>query len=326
MKTPVLIIVYTRPETTIHVVNALRQIKAESIYIYQGIPNTKKKSQDFQNYIKVSKIIQNINWKCRVKLKKQKGVDSYHAWKLAVKWFFKNEKEGIILEDDIVPNNSFFIFCSKLLKKYRHDRRIAQICGTSFLNQKKISNESYIFSNYSLGWGWATWRRSIIDFDEKMKDWPKMKKNKTLLKIINDKKFMYYWSKVFDNQYKNISKAWDERWLYSNWKNNKLSIIPKKHLVKNIGFGENATHTKIKHWYSNLETNEIKYINKHPKKIIANKEYDCWLNTNVYGIKFHYIKQKILNNKVLNIKIIFKIIRVIYKLIKPLYRIKKPMY
>ena len=153
-----------------------------------------------------------------------------------------------------------------------------------------------------------------------------MKKNKTLLKIINDKKFMYYWSKVFDNQYKNISKAWDERWLYSNWKNNKLSIIPKKHLVKNIGFGENATHTKIKHWYSNLETNEIKYINKHPKKIIANKEYDCWLNTNVYGIKFHYIKQKILNNKVLNIKIIFKIIRVIYKLIKPLYRIKKPMY
>jgi hypothetical protein len=324
MRTPILVIAYARPETTIHVIDALRKIKAQSIYIFQGIPDAKKSSKDFKNYLRVTKLIKNINWNSKVKIKKQKKIDSYSAWKLAVRWFFRNEKEGIILEDDTVPNKSFFFFCSKLLKKYRNNKKIAQICGTSFLNQKNSTNESYILSNYSLGWGWATWRRSIKDFDEKMEDWPKMKKNNSLLKIINDRKFLYYWTKIFDNEYKNLSKAWDQRWLYSNWKNKKLSIIPKKHLVQNIGFGENATHTKFKHWYSDLETNELKYVDKHPRKIIANLEYDYWINTNVFGIDFHYAKQKILQNKILKSKLIFFFIRILFiRIIKPIFRIMK---
>ena len=97
------------------------------------------------------------------------------------------------------------------------------------------------------------------DFDEKMKNWQKIRKKRSLLKIINNKEFLYYWTWKFDSQYKNKSKHWDERWLYSNWKNSKLSIIPKKNLVKNIGFGATATHTKTEQWYSNLETQEIEY-------------------------------------------------------------------
>jgi len=325
MKIPILIIVYTRPETTIQVFNSLKKVKAETIYVYQGIPNAKKNTEDYKNYLKVEKIIKDIDWDCKVKIKKKKGVSSYDAWKLAVNWFFKNEEEGIILEDDVVPNKSFFLFCSKLLKKYRNNKNIAQICGTSFVNQGNITNESYFFSNYSIGWGWATWRRSIIDFDEKMKDWPKLKKNKTFKNIINDEKFLYYWSKVFDKQYKNISKAWDERWLYSNWKNNKLSIIPKKHLVKNIGFGKKALHTKNKQWYSDLETQEINFINKHPKKILVNRKYDNWLNNHVYGVKFHYLKEKFLKNKILKSKPVYSLIRIVFiRIIKPIFRVLKP--
>jgi hypothetical protein len=324
MNTPILLIVYIRPETTIHVINALRKIKAQSVYIYQGIPKEKKSSQDFRNYKKVSNIIKNINWNCKLKLKNQKNVDSYTSWKLAIKWFFENEREGIILEDDIVPNKSFFIFCTKLLKKYRHNKKIAQICGSSFINQTNTSNESYFFSNYSLGWGWATWRRSIIDFDEKLKGWPEIKKNKTFLRIINDEIFLKYWTKIFDNQYKNKLKAWDQKWLYSNWKNKKLSIIPKKHLTKNIGFGKSATHTKIKQWYSDLETHELKYNNKHPKIITPNLDYDKWLNANVFNINSHFIKKRIIKNSFLKIKAIYALIKLVYKIIKPIYRIKKP--
>jgi hypothetical protein len=81
MNTPILLIVYIRPETTIHVINALRKIKAQSVYIYQSIPKEKKSSQDFRNYKKVSNIIKNINWNCKLKLKNQKNVDSYTSWK-----------------------------------------------------------------------------------------------------------------------------------------------------------------------------------------------------------------------------------------------------
>jgi hypothetical protein len=326
VNTPILLMLYKRPETTIHVINALRKIKAKYLYISISIPKAKKNSQDFVKYKEVFKIIKSIDWNCKIKLRNKINIDPYTSWDLAIKWFFKNVKEGIILEDDVVPNKSFFIFCSKLLKKYRYNDKIAQICGTSFINQKNISNESYIFSNYSLGWGWATWRRSILDYDEKMKDWPQIKKKKKLLKICNDQFFLNYWTRIFDTQYKNKFKAWDERWLYSNWKKNKLSIIPKKHLVKNIGFGKSATHTKIKHWYANLETNELKYKNKHPKNIIANLGYDKWLNSNVFGIQFNDIKHKLIKHKILRSKVIYGIIKIIYKMIKPIYRIIKPIY
>ena len=66
------------------------------------------------------------------------------------------------------------------------------------------------------------------DYDEKMKDWPNLKKKKSLLEIINNKEFLFHWTWIFDLQYKNKARHWDERWLYSNWKNKKLSIIPKK--------------------------------------------------------------------------------------------------
>ena len=149
MNTPILLIVYIRPETTIHVINALRKIKAQSVYIYQSIPKSKN-CQDFENYNKVSNIIKNIDWNCKLKLKKQNNVDFNTSWKSAIKWFFENEREGIILEDDIVPNKSFFIFCTKLLRRYRHNKKIAQICGSSFINQTNISNENYFFSDLTL--------------------------------------------------------------------------------------------------------------------------------------------------------------------------------
>ena len=324
MNVPVLLILYKRPETTIHVINCLKKVKAKLIYIAINKPLNNKNSQDYYNYTKVLKLVSEIDWKCKLVIKKRKKyLSSYDSLKSSVEWFFKNEKEGIVLEDDTVPNKSFFIFCKKLLKKYRNNRQIAQICGTSFVNRKKIINHSYIFSRYSPTWGYATWRRSINDYDEKMKDWPKLRKKKSLLKIINDEGFLNYWSKIFDSQYKNKAKHWDERWLYSNWKNNKLSIIPKKHLVKNIGFGATATHTKTKQWYTNLETQEIKYKNKHPKKIFANLTYDKWLTINVFGVNFIYnFRQKFKKNKIIKNRLIFSMLKKVYRIIQPLFRLK----
>ena len=95
--------------------------------------------------------------------------------------FLKNEKEGIVLEDDTVPNNSFFLFCSAMLKKYRNNHKISQICGSSFKNQKFMNEPSYFFSNYNLCWGYATWRRSIKNYDEKMLKWPQLRKKKLFI-------------------------------------------------------------------------------------------------------------------------------------------------
>ena len=299
MNTPILLMVYIKPETTVKIIERLKIIKPTKIYISINTP-LKKNSKDIIKNKKVLDVLKLIKWECKIKYKKRKKyVDAYTSYRDAIKWFFKNEKEGIILEDDTLPNKSFFTYCTKMLKKYRYDKKISQICGSSFKNFRS-KDENYFFSNYNLCWGYATWRRSILDYDENMSGWKKLKNQNYLYKIINDKKFVSYWTNIFDEQFKKKFRAWDYIWLYSNWKKEKVSIIPKKHLVKNIGFVEDATHTKIKYkdWFNDLNTQEMKMNNLHPETNKPNIKYDLWLSNAVFKVNKVYLKKKISNKKI----------------------------
>ena len=83
-----------------------------------------------------------------------------------------------------------------MLKKYKNNNKISQISGTSFLNEKKYKY-NYRFSNYNFCWGYATWRRSFKDYDEKMTKWLSMKKKNSLKKLIDDDYFSNYWKYQF---------------------------------------------------------------------------------------------------------------------------------
>ena len=299
MNTPILLMVYIKPETTVKIIERLKIIKPKKLYISINTP-LKKKSKDIIKNKKVLDVLKLIKWECKIKYKKRKKyVNAYISYRDAIKWFFKNEKEGIILEDDTLPNKTFFTYCTKMLKKYRYNKEISQICGSSFKNFKS-NNENYFFSNYNLCWGYATWRRSILDYDENMSGWKKLKNQNFLYKIINDKKFVSYWTTIFDEQYKKKFRAWDYIWLYSNWKKKKVSIVPKKHLVKNIGFVEDATHTKIKYkdWFNDLNTQEMNMNNLDPETNKPNIKYDLWLSNAVFKVNKVYLKKQISNKKI----------------------------
>lgn len=322
MSAPVLILLYKKPKTTVQVINALKKVKPKLIYIAINIPPINKNKQDYIDYKKVLKLLDKIDWKCDLKIKKRKKhLSPYDSYKSAINWFFKNEKEGIILEDDTVPNKSFFTFCNQMLKKYRNNNRIALISGTSFYKKENLNKETYFFSNIPFMWGYATWKRTILGRDEKMKNWPKNKKD-VFNKITSDKFFIKYWSKMFNDLYNKKFIAYDFQMAYSNFKNKKLTIFPKKNLVKNIGFGNNATHTKSEEWYSNLETYELKNI-KHPKQISPDLSYDEWVNLNFFQIKHFYFIKRLKKYKIFKSKIILRISKNAYRLIKYIYRLKK---
>jgi hypothetical protein len=322
MNVPLLLLLYKRPNTTEQVINALKKVKPKKIYISINIPPLDKNNQDYNNYKKVLKLVDKINWKCDLNIKKRKKhLSAYNSVKNSVDWFFKNEKEGIVLEDDTVPNKSFFIFTSKLLKKYRNNKNIALICGASFYKKKKFENGSYIFSNMAHMWGYATWRRTILDHDDKMKDWPKIKKN-LFSNFTNDKSHIKYWTKIFSDAYNKKFLAYDYQMLYSNLKNKKLCIVPKINLVKNIGFNDGATHTLSKEWYSELENPCLINI-KHPKFTTPDLGYDNWVNNNVFNIRYKFLNKKIKNYKIFKYKLIFKTLKILYGIIRYIYRLGK---
>lgn len=121
-----------------------------------------------------------------------------------------------------------------------------------------------------------------------------IKKN-FLYNILKNKKFVDYWNDIFDIQYSKKFSAWDYKWLYLNWKKNKYSIIPHKHLIKNIGFVKEATHTKIKYkdWYNNLETREFDILNFKKQPLKLDLDYDLWLSKKIFKINIAYMRKKL---------------------------------
>lgn len=244
-KVPILLIAFNRPELVSKVIDSLRLIKPAKIYVACDGPNEKKLNKEKVRLTREI-IISNIDWETKLQKKfsnSNKGCK--YAVSSSIDWFFDNEEEGIILEDDCLPHNDFFYFCESLLNKYKYDERIWSITGSNFVG-KKIGDGSYFFSRYNHCWGWATWKRCWDKYDLEMKLWPKYLQSKLLKTNFPDKKEYIFWKQFFEKFYEGgRPNTWDYQWFFTSLINNGLTVTPNKNLIENIGFGPDATHTKV---------------------------------------------------------------------------------
>ncbi len=193
LTSPVLFLIFNRPETTEQVFSAIKKAQPPRLYIAADGPRSEYPN-DAESCDISRAIATNVDWDCEVKtLFQDQNLGCRLAVSGAVDWFFEQETEGIILEDDCLPDQSFFLFCQELLEQYRDDTRIMQIGGTNYQFGKKRTNYSYYFSRYGHLWGWASWRRAWSFYDEKMKQWPTAKQNGILLHWADDWGFIRYW-------------------------------------------------------------------------------------------------------------------------------------
>jgi len=291
---PIVIIVYNRPTQTKKLLKKLEVIKPKNLIIISDGP--KKNSSDKKKILEVKKIVKKINWKCKkIYINSDKNLGLRNRVYSGLNIVFKKFNQAIILEDDCLPNDSFFHFCEKLLKIYKKNKKISSISGNKFNNIK--INESFYFSKYSSIWGWATWKRSWSKFDLQIKFWPKYKNSEKWKKDCPDVVERIFWEGVFDKVYKNTINSWAYPYLLNNFYLNRLSIVPKYNLVKNIGFGKNATNTNK---YEKFFFPNVKKMSQRleiPKGIFQNHNADKIDFGNVYGggrrnkqpIKFFYM-------------------------------------
>jgi FkbM family methyltransferase len=225
-----------------------------------------------------------IDWKCKAKyMLPDENLGCRLAVSSAVSWFFQEVEEGIILEDDCVPNESFFEFCGELLGRYRKDREIMHIGGSNHL-KRTWGEADYYFSIYNQIWGWATWRRAWQCYDVDMKSFQDFTESRLPSAVRCDERATAYWMRMFRTAYDKRIDTWDYQWTYAIWRNSGLSITPRRNLVSNIGFGEDATHTREIGWLANIPVREMDFPLKHPKRIVATKWADRYSSRRVYGI------------------------------------------
>jgi hypothetical protein len=271
---PLLFVVFNRPDTTKRVFDAIRNIRPRKLYIAADGPR-EHKDGEAGLCEETRKVVENIDWPCEVLRKySDKNLGCKVGVSSSITWFFEHEEEGIILEDDCLPDPSFFTYCQELLEKYRNIPQVKMISGDNFQFGKTYGEASYYFSYFPHIWGWATWRRSWKEYDLEMKSYPIFKENNSIAKIFKDKKLQQYWTSYFDKLYEGKIDTWDGQVAYSMYDHGGVAIIPNVNLVSNIGFSENATHTKNADTIvSNMSVGSIKTIT-HPSDIIVNEEAD----------------------------------------------------
>jgi len=270
-------LVFNRPDTTARVFEAIRKAKPQKLYVSADGPR-KGRRGDASKVAMVREIVKNIDWPCDFKkIFHAENLGPMNAQVSALDWFFMQEEEGIILEDDCIPNQYFFFFCQTLLDYYRNDDRIFMISGNNFQDNVIRGKADYYFSIYTHIWGWASWSRVWKKFDKNLTNWPEFRQN-GCLKFYHESIFTQkYWENIFDEIYEgNFQRGWDYRFLFTCWSEGALVILPQVNLVSNIGFGENGTNClDPKSPFSNMPTESISQNLRHPQLICANYHADC---------------------------------------------------
>jgi hypothetical protein len=244
MKSPILFLVFNRPETTRAAFAAIRLARPEHLYVAADGPRPDR-AGEVERCAEVRRIATAVDWPCEVHtLLRDHNLGCKIGVSSGIDWFFANVEAGIILEDDIVPHPSFFPYCEALLERYRDDPQVSMISGCSLIGDRHGSDASYVFSRYLHVWGWASWRRAWSHYDVGMKAWPSAPARQRLAQALDGRRgAIAYWSGVFDRMARGEIDTWDYQWVFSSWMRDMVAIFPAATLVENIGFGADATHT-----------------------------------------------------------------------------------
>lgn len=289
--TPILFLIFNRPSVTSRVFQEIKKIQPATLYVASDGPRKSKPGEseicDFTRKL----VLENISWECDVKcLFRDENLGCKSAVSSAINWFFENEERGIILEDDCLPEPSFFHFCEELLEKFKEEPGVLHIGGTNFLDGKVIIKDSYYFSRMTHVWGWATWRRAWKQYDIEMVDLDELLNN--FEDISNDIKTKEYWSTIFRKVKNNKIDTWDYQWFYSVLVNKGKTISPCVNMISNIGFGTGATHTvNEREPAANMPTSPIATI-VHPADTSINYEADN------YEMRKLLVKQAVIKTEV----------------------------
>ena len=123
--TPLLLTAWRRPHSLRQVINAIRQVAPKRLYVACDGPNPERPGEDEQVATSRAVIETEIDWPCQIeRLYSDVNQCCRLAVSRAITWFFEQVEEGIILEDDCIPHPDFFIYCTALLERYRHDTRV----------------------------------------------------------------------------------------------------------------------------------------------------------------------------------------------------------
>ena len=278
MRSPVLFLVFNRPDTTARVFEAIRQARPPRLYVAADGPRFYDEAVLCE---RTRALATAVDWPCEVKtLFRERNMGCGRAVASAVTWFFQQEPEGIILEDDVLPHPDFFPFCDFLLERYRERPRVMHISGDNFQIGLRRGEASYYFSTFTHIWGWASWARAWKHFDSTLPGLSGCVRD-GLPGLIAEDGGRGHVGRELERVKRGELDTWDYPWSYAILRQGGLCAMPNHSLVRNLGFGS-GTHCQIKDIWAYLEEKPMPDIT-HPERVEADEAADLFTSRMVFA-------------------------------------------
>ncbi len=270
--TPVLLLVFNRPDKVRQLIKALETIRPTTLYVSADGPRTQV-AADLKKCAETRALFSKLPWPCTVHTNfSDVNLGCKQGPVAGISWFFSHVEAGIILEDDCIPDPSFFTFCTTLLTHYEDDQAVMHISGNNFQDGVIWGDGSYYFSLYTHSWGWATWRRAWEKYAPALEAFKEFDQSDKIKTLPLSSKAQDFWIKNF-RQTLAGTDSWDSLWLYTVWHSGGVALLPNKNLVTNIGFDSEATHTTSTSKAANIQTKTLATI-VHPTTQTVQTEAD----------------------------------------------------
>lgn len=267
METPVVLIIFNRPQLTKSVFEAIRAARPANLLVVADGPRPDRQDES-QRCAEARAVIDTVDWPCTVH-KNYSGVNLGCKQRIVsgLTWAFDLFEEAIVLEDDVIPDASFFPYCQELLQRYRHDERVGMINGGHYLSEPLAIDGSYYFSRFGHVWGWGSWRRVWEKYDPDLLLWPE-KRRGWLDRHFGNVEVASFWSRIFEKMYRKQIDTWDYQLNFCLWNHGMCAIAPGVNMVRNLGFGPDATHTKEPSQGSAMTAQTMKFPLVHPEEVV----------------------------------------------------------
>ena len=296
-KLPILVVAYNRPTMVEKVMHVIQVYRPNRIYIACDGPRFEKEG-DRERVIQTRETLMSaINWECETHtLFRERNVGCAHGVSDAITWFFTNEEYGVIIEDDVIVSQDFFLLCEDLLPRYKEDMQVLQISSRNTSSRTDISN-TYVYTQVHHCWGWATWRRAWHEMETYVRSINKLTIPYLVKRLGIFRGCMTYRSfrKYVASEVEQYND-WDTCWYLSILVRDGLVICPGVNLGKNIGLTDGEHYSandenrpdalvEIGDFIWPIEYNDFMRVDKKQKK------YDSkfFLKDKLYGLIHKFI-------------------------------------
>ena len=283
---PIVLFSFKRIEKILIILERISKIEPSRLYL---ISDGGRTAEEHLLVKEVRKQVENhVTWKCElIKRYSDKNIGVYNNIAGGAQWVFKHEEQAIFLEDDNLPELSFFSFCEEILNYYKDDTRILWICGTNYLKEyEPADHSSYVVTKNMMPCGWASWSHKFTKYYDG--EFELLEDSYIYRRIRKEKYYKPLKKQDWSNWMQELRRkkdgkpflSWDYQMSFTERIHNMYAIVPKYNQIENIGVDIDSIHggfsyeNEMTKRFCGLPTRAMEFPIVHPKALLIDEAFE----------------------------------------------------